>query len=72
MKDIGREGRLGWIREQWTWRIQHNCRVKALFERIEVTGLRRIRIRPSATAVAAGLAEAVLSASAGYGRGESV
>ena len=30
MKDIGREGRLGWVREHWTWRIQHNYRVKVL------------------------------------------
>jgi DNA invertase Pin-like site-specific DNA recombinase len=43
---------------------------EAIFERIEVLGLRRMRIQPTPGAVAAGLAEAFASASAGYGRGE--
>ncbi len=43
---------------------------EALFERVEVLGLRRMRIEPTPSAVAAGLVEAFSSASAGYGRGE--
>lgn len=43
---------------------------EALFERIEVLGLRRMRLVPTSSAVAQGLAEAFASASAGYGRGE--
>jgi DNA invertase Pin-like site-specific DNA recombinase len=43
---------------------------EAVFERIEVLGLRRMRISPTPAALAAGLAEAFSSASAGYGRGE--
>jgi hypothetical protein len=39
-----------------------------LFERIEVLGLRRMRMAPTDAAVARGLAEAFSSASAGYGR----
>ena len=45
---------------------------EAVFERIEVLGIRRMRITPTPAALAAGLAEAFSSASAGYGRGESV
>jgi hypothetical protein len=30
MKDIGREGRMGRVREAWTWRVQANYRVKVL------------------------------------------
>lgn len=43
---------------------------ETLFERIEVLGLRRMRIQPTMSAIAAGLAEAFSSVSAGYGRGE--
>ena len=43
---------------------------KALFERVEVLGLRRMRIEPTPSAIAAGLVEAFACASAGYGRGE--
>lgn len=43
---------------------------EAIFERIEVLGIRRMRITPTPAAIAAGLAEAFSSASAGYGRGE--
>ncbi len=43
---------------------------EALFERLEVLGLRRMRIEPAPSAVAAGLVEAFSCASAGYGRGE--
>jgi len=43
---------------------------EALFERVEVLGLRRMRIEPTPSAVAVGLVEAFSSASAGYGRGE--
>ena len=43
---------------------------EALFERVEVLGLRRMRIEPTPSAVAAGLVEAFSRASAGYGRGE--
>lgn len=42
---------------------------EALFERIEVLGLRRMRIVPTRAALDSGLAEAFSSASAGYGRG---
>jgi hypothetical protein len=52
-----------WQREFW-W--------EALFERVEVLGLRRMRIEPTPSAVAAGLVEAFSSASAGYGRGERI
>jgi hypothetical protein len=43
---------------------------EALFERVEVLGLRRMRVEPTPSAVAAGLVEASSRASAGYGRGE--
>lgn len=43
---------------------------ESLFERIEVLGIRRMHLEPSAAAIAAGLVEAFSSASAGYGRGE--
>ena len=43
---------------------------EALFERVEVLGLCRMRIEPTPSAIAAGLVEAFSSASAGYGRGE--
>ena len=43
---------------------------ESLFERVEVLGLRRMHLEPTPAAVAAGLVEAFLSASAGYGRGE--
>jgi hypothetical protein len=43
---------------------------EALFERVEVLGLRRMRIEPTPSAVAAGLSEAFSRASAGHGRGE--
>lgn len=43
---------------------------EAIFERIEVLGIRRMRITPTPGAMAAGLAEAFSNASAGYGRGE--
>lgn len=43
---------------------------EAVFERIEVLGLRRMRIEPTPSAVAAGLVEAFSRAPAGYGRGE--
>lgn len=45
---------------------------EALFERVEVLGLRRMRIEPTPSAVAAGLVEAFSRASAGYGRGERI
>ena len=45
---------------------------EALFERVEVLGLRRMRIEPTPSAVAAGLVAAFSSALAGYGRGERV
>jgi hypothetical protein len=45
---------------------------EAVFERVEVLGLRRMRIEPTPSAVAAGLVEAFSSASAGYGRGERI
>jgi DNA invertase Pin-like site-specific DNA recombinase len=45
---------------------------EALFERIEVLGLRRMGLTPTADAIAAGLVAAFSSASAGYGRGERV
>ena len=45
---------------------------ESLFERVEVLGLRRMHLEPTPAAVAAGLVEAFSSASAGYGRGESV
>lgn len=45
---------------------------EALFERVEVLGLRRMRIEPTPSAVAAGLIEAFSCASAGYGRGERI
>ncbi len=45
---------------------------EALFERVEVLGLRRMRIEPTPSAVVAGLVEAYSSASAGYGRGERI
>jgi hypothetical protein len=43
---------------------------EALFERVEVLGLRRMRIEPTPSAIAAGLVDAFSRASAGYGRGE--
>jgi len=43
---------------------------ESLFERIDVLGLRKMRIAPTEAAIARGLAEAFSSASAGYGRGE--
>ena len=43
---------------------------ESLFKRVEVLGLRRMHLEPTPAAVAAGLVEALLSASAGYGRGE--
>jgi DNA invertase Pin-like site-specific DNA recombinase len=43
---------------------------EALFDRIEVLGLRRMRLVPTPAAIAAGLADAFASGSAGYGRGE--
>jgi hypothetical protein len=43
---------------------------EALFERVEVLGLRQMRIEPTPSAIAAGLVEAFSRASAGYGRGE--
>ena len=45
---------------------------EAVFERIEVLGLRRMRIEPTPSAAAAGLVEAFSRASAGYGRGERI
>ena len=37
MKDIGRAGRSGWVRDAWTFQIQHNYRVKVLvMERIRL------------------------------------
>lgn len=45
---------------------------EALFGRVEVLGLRRMRIEPTPSAIAAGLVEAFACASAGYGRGERI
>ncbi|MEW6223237.1 MAG: recombinase family protein [Chloroflexota bacterium] len=45
---------------------------EALFERIDVLGLRRMHLEPTPSAIAAGLVEAFASASAGYGRGERI
>ena len=45
---------------------------EALFERVEVLGLRRMHLEPTQSAIAAGLVEAFSCASAGYGRGERV
>ena len=45
---------------------------EALFERVEVLELRRMRIEPTPAAIAAGLVEAFSSASASYGRGERI
>ena len=42
----------------------------SLFERVEDLGLRRMHLEPTPAAVAAGLADAFSSASAGVGRGE--
>jgi hypothetical protein len=68
-------------RPRW-WRGSATCRgcgtthrargalAEALFERVEVLGLRRMRIEPTPSAVAAGLVEAFSRASAGHGRGE--
>lgn len=42
---------------------------ESMFDRIEVLGLRRMRIVPTRAAIDAGLADAFSSASAGYGRG---
>lgn len=43
---------------------------ESLFARIDVLGLRQMRIEPTYAAIRAGLAEAFASTSAGYGRGE--
>ncbi len=43
---------------------------ESLFERVDVLGLRSMRLEPTPAAIARGLAEAFSSASAGYGRGE--
>ena len=43
---------------------------EALFERVEVLGLRRMSIEPTPPAIAVGLVLASSRASAGYGRGE--
>ena len=43
---------------------------ESAFERIEVLGMRSMRIEPTATAIHHGLAEAFASAAGGYGRGE--
>jgi hypothetical protein len=43
---------------------------EALFERIEVLGLRRMRIEATPTAIASGPVEAFSRALGGYGRGE--
>jgi DNA invertase Pin-like site-specific DNA recombinase len=45
---------------------------ESLFERVDVLGLRSMRLEPTPAAMARGLAEAFSSASAGYGRGERV
>ena len=45
---------------------------ESLFDRIEVLGLRSMRIEPTATAIHHGLAEAFASAAGGYGRGERI
>jgi len=45
---------------------------ESVFERIEVLGLRSMRIEPTATAIHHGLAEAFASAAGGYGRGERI
>ena len=45
---------------------------EALFERVEVLGLRQMWIEPTPSAIAAGLVEAFSRASAGCGRGERV
>lgn len=55
------------------WDAAPNSRraiAESLFERIDVLGLRRMRITPTSAAIARGLAEAFSSVSAGYGRGE--
>lgn len=44
----------------------------ALFERIEVLGLRRMRIEATPTAIASGPVEAFSRALGGYGRGERI
>lgn len=43
---------------------------EALFERIDVLGLRQMHLEPTQLAIRAGLVEAFASSSAGYGRGE--
>jgi DNA invertase Pin-like site-specific DNA recombinase len=43
---------------------------EAIFERIEVLGIRRMHLEPTPAAIRAGLVEAFSSASAGCGRGE--
>lgn len=45
---------------------------EALFERIEVLGLRSMRLAPTRTALAHGLADAFANSVAGYGRGERI
>ncbi len=50
--------------------LSRRALAEALFERVEVLGLRRMWIEPTPSAIAAGLVEASSRASAGCGRGE--
>ena len=64
---------VAYLRDLPRLRETHRARGAArggALERVEVLGLRRMRIEPTPSAIAAGLVEASSRASTGYGRGE--
>ena len=64
---------VGYLRDLPRWWDQaprsRRALAEALFERIEVLGLRTMRVTPTPAAVRRGLIEAVSFGSGGYGRG---